>query len=125
MYHATERPVMMVPFGGDRSDRNGNGQRLRYLPIGKRRLADLERANARRERGLAILANFLETHRALGLFFKRDAQPVQASLAEFVRHLTLVWQIGDQLPGGPSKASGEQLLATTAYPLTLPQYLDS
>ena len=40
---------MVFASGGDRSDRHGNGQRLRYLPIGKRRLPDVERANAGRE----------------------------------------------------------------------------
>ena len=59
---------------GDWSDRDGDGQRLRYLPIRKRRLADVQRANARRERWFAILANFLKAHRALGFFLKRKSQ---------------------------------------------------
>ena len=36
-------------FGDKRSDRDGSVQRLRHLPIGKRRLANAERANARRK----------------------------------------------------------------------------
>jgi hypothetical protein len=63
-----------IPSEGDWSDRDGNGQHLRYFPIGKRRLTNVERANARRKSWLAILANFLEAHCALGLFFKRKSQ---------------------------------------------------
>ena len=47
---------------------------LRYLRIGKRRLSNVERANARGERWFAVLANFLKAHRALGFFLERKSQ---------------------------------------------------
>jgi len=74
MYLAAERSVMVLPLEVTVQIVMGNGQRLRYLPIGKRRLANVRRADARRESWLAILANFLKAHRALGLFFRRKSQ---------------------------------------------------
>ena len=78
-----------VASGGDRSDRDGDGQRLRYLPIGKRRLANVERANTRRESWLAIFANLLEAHRAFGLFLKRKSQVHRG------HSVNLLWVTGD------------------------------